>query len=178
MFAMDKISVEQRVCLKFCVANGISCADSLKMLEKCYGESVISKTRTYEWYKTFKKGREIVEDMPRSGRPSTSKSEENIEKVKKIVHDNRKSSLREIARELNISHESVRSILVNDLGMKHVADRIGPAEKPGVPRSRRQARPTGGKLKGAAANSIAEDRVSCDRVLVVSNNYNIYTLFS
>ena len=32
-FTMEKI-VEQRVCLKFCVANEISCADALKMLKK------------------------------------------------------------------------------------------------------------------------------------------------
>lgn len=120
--------IEQRVCLKFCVANGISCADSLKMLEKAYGESVLSKTRAYEWYKAFKEGREIVEDMPRSGRPSTSSTDENIEKVKEIVLDNRHSSLREIARDLNISHESVRSILVDILGMRRVAARLVPKE--------------------------------------------------
>lgn len=61
---MDK-NIEQRVCLKFCVVNGISCAESLKMLEKAYGESSLSKTQAYEWYKTFKKGREVVEDLPR-----------------------------------------------------------------------------------------------------------------
>ena len=32
----------------------ISCADSLKMLQKAYGESTFSKTRLYEWYSVFK----------------------------------------------------------------------------------------------------------------------------
>ncbi|EFN80171.1 hypothetical protein EAI_05812, partial [Harpegnathos saltator] len=32
------------------VVNEISCAESLKMLEKTYGESALSKTRTCEWY--------------------------------------------------------------------------------------------------------------------------------
>ena len=81
------------------------------MLEKAYGESVLSKTRAYKWYKAFIKGLEIVEDMFRSGRPSTSSTDENIEKVKEIVLDNRHSSLREIARNLKISHESARLIL-------------------------------------------------------------------
>ena len=39
---MDK-NIEQRICLKFCIAYGISCAESLKMLEKAYGESTLSK---------------------------------------------------------------------------------------------------------------------------------------
>lgn len=121
-------TIEQRVCLKFCVANGISCANSLKMLEKCYGQSVLSKTRTYEWYRAFKEGREIVEDKPRSGRPTSSSTDENINKVKEIVLDNRHFSLREIARDLDISHESVRSILLDNLGMRRVAARLVPKE--------------------------------------------------
>ena len=50
---MEK-NIEQRICLKFCIANGISCAESLKMLQKAYGESTLSKTRAYEWYSAFK----------------------------------------------------------------------------------------------------------------------------
>ena len=45
---MDK-NIDQRICLKFCIAKGISCAESLKILQKAYGESTLSKTRAYEW---------------------------------------------------------------------------------------------------------------------------------
>ena len=37
---MDK-NIEQRICLKFCIANAISCAESLEMLQKAYGESTL-----------------------------------------------------------------------------------------------------------------------------------------
>nr|APL98288.1 putative DD34D transposase [Bactrocera tryoni] len=122
---MDK-NIEQRICLKFCISNQISCAESLRMLEKAYGDSVLSKTQAYEWYKAFKDGREIVEDMPRSGRPSTSSTDENIKKVKDMVLENRQASVREMARELDISRESVRMILVDILGMKRVLARLVP----------------------------------------------------
>ena len=59
-FIMDK-NIEQRVCLKFCIANGISCSESLQMLQKTYGESTLSKTRAYEWHKAFKSGRDVME---------------------------------------------------------------------------------------------------------------------
>lgn len=124
---MEK-NIEQRVCLKFCVLNEISCADSLRMLEKAYGDSVLSKTQVYEWYKAFKDGREIVEDLPRSGRPSTSSTNDNVEKIKEIVLENRHASVREIARDLNISRETARLILVNQLGMQRVAARLVPLE--------------------------------------------------
>ena len=107
---MDE-SIVKRICLKFCIANGISCAESLKMLEKAYGESSLSKTRAYEWYSAFKNGRDIVEDLPRSGRTSTSLTAVNIAKVKEMVTENLYLSLRDIAAELSVFHESIRTIL-------------------------------------------------------------------
>ena len=104
-------NIEQRICLKFCIVNGISCAESLKILQKAYGESTLSKTRTYDWYSAFKSGRDVVEDLPGSDRPSTSSTQVNIAKVKEMVTENRHWSLREIAAELPVSQESIRTIL-------------------------------------------------------------------
>lgn len=36
--------LEQRVYLKLSIANGISCSESLKMLVKAYGESILTET--------------------------------------------------------------------------------------------------------------------------------------
>ena len=47
----------------------------------------------------FKSGRDVLEDLARSGRPSTSSTEVNIAKVKEIVTENRHSSLIKIAAE-------------------------------------------------------------------------------
>ncbi|KMQ87533.1 hypothetical protein RF55_13154 [Lasius niger] len=67
------------------------------MLQKTYGESCMSKTQAYEWYKAFKKGREVVVDLPRSGRPSTATNDKNIDKIKELVLENRHISLRKLA---------------------------------------------------------------------------------
>ena len=50
---MEK-NIEQRVCLKFCVSNDISCADALKMLQKAYGNSAensLKKIFEHRWNK-------------------------------------------------------------------------------------------------------------------------------
>lgn len=120
--------VEQRICLKFCVANEFSCADALKMLQKAFGDNALSKTRAYQWYRAFKDGREVVEDLPRSGRPSTASTEDNVDKIKERVLENRRTSLREIAHDLKISHESARTILIDILGMRKVAARLVPKD--------------------------------------------------
>lgn len=117
-------NLDQRVCIKFCLANGFSCADSLKMLRKAFGTACMSKTQTYEWYKSFKEGREEIIDLPRSGRPLTSTTDENTRKVKELVLNNRHMSIRELAIELKICRTSVHGILSDMLGMKRVAGRL------------------------------------------------------
>ena len=73
------------------------------MLQKAYDESILSKIRAYEWYSGFKSGRDVVEDLLRSGQPSAFSTEVNIAKVKKMVTENHHLSLREIAAELSVS---------------------------------------------------------------------------
>ncbi|KOC60647.1 Putative uncharacterized protein FLJ37770 [Habropoda laboriosa] len=86
----------------------------------------LSKTQAYEWYKAFKEGREEVQDLPRSGRPSTT--DENIEKIKKMVIENRRLSVRELAHEVEMSHMSVHNILTEVLRIRRVAVRLLPKE--------------------------------------------------
>ncbi|KYN15811.1 hypothetical protein ALC57_11966, partial [Trachymyrmex cornetzi] len=83
--------MEQRICINFCVKNSIKCSKTLEMLKVAYGES------TLKWYRLFQEGRENVNDEPRFGRPSTSKTDENVQEVKEIVLKNRRITIREIA---------------------------------------------------------------------------------
>ena len=115
--------IEQQVCLKFCVSNGITATGSLKMLQKCFGESILSRTQVFKWHKAFSEGREIVENLPHASRPTTSVNDDNIEKVKKIVLGNHHVGIREVVEALNISYGSTQHIVVHVLGMKCVAAR-------------------------------------------------------
>jgi len=42
----------------------------------------MSRAQVFRWYKAFLDGRENVEDEPRSGRTCTSKTDENVTKVR------------------------------------------------------------------------------------------------
>jgi len=91
------------------------------MLEKVYGDS---RARAFEWYKALKKGRGVVENLPRPRRSATTVTEENIDLVKKTALENGHYSLREISQKLFISHESVRHILADVLCARRVAARL------------------------------------------------------
>jgi hypothetical protein len=68
-----------------------------------------------------KSGRDVMDDMPRSSKPQT---EVNIAKVKEIVTENPISTLRTLFQ----SHESIRTILTNHLGMRLVTARLVPKD--------------------------------------------------
>ena len=73
------------------------------MLTVAFGESTMSRTQVQLWYNRFKEGREDVNDDARPGRPSTSTTDENIEAVKKMILDNRRITIREVADDAGIS---------------------------------------------------------------------------
>jgi transposase len=53
-----------------------------------YGDNCLSRSKIYEWIDHFKKGRTSVRDEERSGRPSTSRTENNIQAVERMVQEN------------------------------------------------------------------------------------------
>ena len=69
----------------------------------------------------FSKGWEDVNDEERAVPPSMSKTDENIDEVKKIVLVNRRITVRKVAENLHIWIGSCHSMFTNDLGMTRVA---------------------------------------------------------
>ena len=84
----------------------------------------MSRPRVFEWHKRFKSGREEVENDPKSGWLSTTKTNENIMRVKQRVQSDHRLMVRMIADELCLNRESVRTILLHDLGMRKVCAKL------------------------------------------------------
>jgi len=76
------------------------------MLVQVYGNNITKKTAVHKWVKRFSEGRESVADEETSGRPQTSRTEENIAKVRQIVRENRRQTVRNIAEQVNTDRES------------------------------------------------------------------------
>ena len=79
------MGVEQRIHLKFLVRHGKTPTEAPKLLQDVHGDDTMSRTQLIEWRRRYKKGGQDVEDDPKKGRPSTSRTDENVERVTKKV---------------------------------------------------------------------------------------------
>ena len=86
----------------------------------------MSRTRLFKWHKRFKEGREEVEDDHTSGRPSTSRTDKNVERVRQKVQSNHRLTVGMIADELDINSERVWRIITEDLGMRKICAKMVP----------------------------------------------------
>ena len=71
-------------------------------------------------------GREQVEDEPRAGRPSSSKTDDNVERVRSLVRSDCRLKLRMIRSELNLNRFTIHQILTQDLNMRKVCAKMVP----------------------------------------------------
>jgi len=115
---------EQRVAIKFCVKAGKSAVEMIKLINKAYGSAVMSRANVYRWYARFRDGREDGKNDARSGRPSTARTGENVESVRRLLTEDRRTTLQVIADRLYIGKETVRRIVTEDLGKRKICARF------------------------------------------------------
>jgi hypothetical protein len=82
--------IEKRVYIKFCVKLGKPTTKTLEMLCEAFGEHSLSRAAVFEWHSHFKAGRVSDEDDKCSGSPSTSKMTENVERIRELIHEDRR----------------------------------------------------------------------------------------
>jgi len=123
---MEERNFEQRCAVKVCVKLGETGIETFHKMKQAYGEHVLSRSQVFKWYKAFSEGREIIKDEPRSGRPSTSKTDNSVGEVQALVRSDRRLTVRMIASELNLNHTTTHQILTQELVMKKLCAKIVP----------------------------------------------------
>ena len=68
---------EQRINMKFCFKLQKSAKETHEMLKLMYGDAAVTVKTVYKWFERFRKDCGSVEDEGRSGRPSTSRTQDN-----------------------------------------------------------------------------------------------------
>ena len=73
------------------------------MLTVVFGEFTMSRLQVQLWCKQVKEGRGVINASDHPGRARTSTTDENIESVKKMILDNRRINISEVADDVGIS---------------------------------------------------------------------------
>ena len=110
----------QHVAIKFCCKVDFLATKTVELIQKA-----LCRTTIFEWHKRFREGRESVKDDHRDGRPTTSRTNDNITAVDKIVKEDRKVTSWLIADTLGILKTVVLWILREDLKKLKLCARFG-----------------------------------------------------
>ncbi|CAH1242186.1 SETMAR [Branchiostoma lanceolatum] len=73
-------------------------------MAKTLGEDFPSHSTVKKWVANFKRGKESVKDDPRSGRPKTATSENEVEAIHRMIMNDRRVTIRHIEHSLGISY--------------------------------------------------------------------------
>ena len=87
------------------------------MLQKAFKEEALSRTQVFEWFARFKRGEMRVEDHPHSGRPSTSRTDENVGKIREKINEDRRYTTDDISEATGVSFEFLSGDF--DRGFEH-----------------------------------------------------------
>ena len=89
-------------------------------LATALGSKAPSYPTVAEWAKRFREGREDVNDDPRSGRPVSELTDENIELVREVINNDPHSTYDDIIAEIFLSHGTIERIIHDCLKMKKI----------------------------------------------------------
>jgi histone-lysine N-methyltransferase SETMAR len=118
--------VEQRYCIKFCQKLCDTQSETIRKFQQAFGNGAMVVTQIKEWFNRFKNGRTSVDSDQRTGRQSTSRNPDVINKVRSLIMEYRRLTVREIANDNGISDGSAHAILTDDLGMRKVPAKFVP----------------------------------------------------
>lgn len=110
--------VEYRAILRYNFARGLTVDECLAEMLPVLGEDCPHRTTIFRWYREFGRGNFELEDAPRSGRPASSVSQENIVAVRKLLEADRGVTYRQIEESLGLNAPTVHSILHNHLQVR------------------------------------------------------------
>ncbi|XP_047139010.1 histone-lysine N-methyltransferase SETMAR-like [Hydra vulgaris] len=105
-----------------------SAADTKKWLDECYPDSAAGEATIRKWFAKFRTGHMSTKDDERSGRPKEAVTDENVKKIHKIILNDRKVKLLEIADTLKLSKERVGHIIHEYLDMRKLCAKWVPRE--------------------------------------------------
>ena len=121
---MEKIG--HRYVIQYFHLKGLSPTNIKAELDSTLGESAPSFTTIKYWVAEFKRDRTNCQTKHRSDRPNEVTTTEMVKKIHKMVLDDRRLKVRELADMVGISKSAVHRILTENLDMRKLCARSVP----------------------------------------------------
>jgi hypothetical protein len=102
-----------------------SAIETPQMLHEAFAEHCLSRTAVFEWHSSFKACQVSVEYHESSGRPSTSKTTDDVGKIWELIHKDYRRTIHELSGTDGISY-GVCQILTENFNMHCNATKFVP----------------------------------------------------
>jgi len=96
------------------------------MLKQAFGDSCMSRSRTFEWFGRFKNGRNSTANDDRSGRPSMATTPSKVEQVRVAVNQDHRCTIHDLCAEVGIGYGPCQRILTEQLNLHRIAAKFVP----------------------------------------------------
>jgi K+/H+ antiporter YhaU regulatory subunit KhtT len=83
------LTKEQSVYIKICFCLGKGALETPEMFLTAFSDIIIERTKNFKWFY-------LVEDCKHSGRPSSGGTEENLDRVRKIINKGQRIQMRSL----------------------------------------------------------------------------------
>ena len=123
---MENQNIEFRAVIKFLTKEDAKAKEINRRMADVYGDSSPKYSTVAKWSAEFKRGRDSLEDDPRPCHPADVISQETTDRVERLVLNNRRLKVAELASECGISNGSVYTIIHEHLGLIKLSARWVP----------------------------------------------------
>ena len=93
---------EQRVFIRFCANLGKSATETLEIIQQGFGDQSLSRTQVFQWHARFKAGHKSIDDDEHTGRPTSCTTPETVARIKEIIRQDRRRTIRDIVGEVDV----------------------------------------------------------------------------
>jgi len=118
--------LEWHYAIKFSAKLGKSGSQTLQLLRTAYGGAALSSAQVFKWHKALKDERDSIEDKQRTGLPSTSRTEDNVARMKAVLDRDRCLNVRLITEEAGLPKTDIHQIITEHLHMKKICAKLVP----------------------------------------------------
>ncbi|XKL66377.1 hypothetical protein PGB90_009797 [Kerria lacca] len=122
-FLQPCVQIEIRSVIQFLRHQKKTIAEIHRLICEIYGENTIDIRNVRRWCQMFDEEKSSVMDEARSGRPSSSRTSNNVSRIDALIRKDRRIRISDLARRLNISVGSVSQIVYDQLRYRKTAAR-------------------------------------------------------